>query len=317
MLIFPSCARHIFDHCYVLSQPFTVFGTLAAAESQSYDVAPEKRTSRAAQKKTTSHVSRRRMNTETIGSILSLYRQLPRATYRLTKAVAINLIADHLMAIPEGNMMQAFSQQRGSKSIALWMALSSLACLGIAPLRLLSTETIVFKRFDWRSLQLNSKMLPIFVPNLVTNITRCAGSVVFSRLADRTCELITRFSRGQHLNHDRLGIEIGFLACATSMLVMLNVFSEILRIRNDLLVLNGDSEHSILPIDETYEGALQEGLGNSEHYSVIDACRRYLCIATLPSIIFIAMVKSATSYVTPWLPFIESTIDHLRSRYSI
>lgn len=102
------------------------------------------------------------------------------------------------------------------------------------------------------------------------------------------------------MGSDRLALELGILMFITPMLGILNVYLEVFRTRRDLLVLNGDSDHSILPIDETYEGALLDGLTNNKNYSVTDACSRYLYVSTIPSNLILLVAKCATYFACMW-----------------
>lgn len=268
------------DFANLLSQPFHVFGTLAVAESQDQHKSHERHRHRSVPRKTShSRENKTVMRTASITSILSLYRELPRAKSRLLKVALLNVLTQRAISMADIRLQGCVSA--GSKrGRAIRTASTLILSVLIAPVRLLSTEISVFERFDWRFLQMNSKMLPIFIPNLACTALQLGLSKILTLILDKCSTFAVRVARDTQLPIWRTGPEILLLLGGGFILLYCRIISEVVRVRTDLLILN--SEQSVLPIDESFEGGLTTAAVSNEHYDVMDTVRRYIRIALIP-----------------------------------
>lgn len=231
------------------------------------------------------------MATSGLGSVLDLYVRSPGMTQRIFKAVVLDVITDSLMSIPLGHWLS-----KNNVGIFSYLSRGALSCLlidlAIAPIQLLRSEIIVFKHFDWRSLQMNGRILPIFLPNLLRIVLDVALGKMARPLKSRWLAFVLQFGHGLSLPLYQRGLELGLVLSAGAGIYLCRTVVEIVRTRLDLAVLNGDSDHTVIPIDETFEGGLSEGLSSTKDYDVWQTMSRYLIVATAPT---------AVVYACSWL----------------
>lgn len=270
----------------LIAQPFSIFGTLAIAESQMPERVLEQseKSSSRTNERSRSRSRPRKMATADLSSVLSLYRQLPRSTSRILKASLVNLVADRLVTWPcswlaRRLLQRNFAHRHPVRSFVVAGLFEALATLWAAPVRLLATELIVFKRFDWRFLQLNTKIMPIFLPNL----TNAAISFLLYQLSDSFLEkfndLLEGLAENPSIATSKLGKALGLVLLSTVFLLGCEALVEVWRVKADLLVLNGDS--TVIEVDDSYNGDVRE-IASTKDYSVKNALKRYAAVYGLP-----------------------------------
>lgn len=286
------CASHLKDGASLVLQPFTVFGVLAIAESQDRYLRSTNRKAKRSKSESFQH-STRVMNTSNLKSVITLCGRTKKPIYRMAKCILLNTLIEKISGIPEINL-SFDNDQKLSSSLLIWtFAYKAAVSVAMAPLRLLSTEIIVFQRFDWRSLQLNTRIIPIFVPNLLLGITgmlRLLSFRVIAKFMRKASHTLSTGTLTRSLGLPVLGIIVSAVAC--SGLICAEILIEIIRVRTDLLVLNGDSAHSILPLDESYEGGMVQAAVGVPDYDVMDTAFRYAKLCTLPSVIVLGALSS-------------------------
>lgn len=220
------------------------------------------------------------MKTATLTSVLSLYKNLPRAKCHFLKIAFLNMLTEQAMLTADAYCTRHGSRGRGI-DLAKRAGTALVSSLILSPSRLLGTELSVFARFDWRFLQLNSKIIPIFVPNLCSTMLQFAISTVSTLAMEKFARLDLHAMNADRYTVCRAVVEIFFLLSAAAVLTGGHVMSEIVRIRIDLSILNSD--RGIVPIDETFEGGFSDAAISTDHYNVMDTFQRYLRVNLLPS----------------------------------
>ena len=148
-----------------------------------------------------------------------------------------------------------------------------------APFKLLGTELTVFNHFDWRFLQMNSKALPIVLPNLANALTSFLLYQLSDLLLDNFNDLINNFTDVPSVSIYKLATAFVMVLSSTIVLFGAQAIVEVWRVNADLLVLNGN--HTIIPITEVYEGSVMDLSG--PNYSIIDTLRRYARVCFTPT----------------------------------
>lgn len=265
-----------------IAQPFSIFGTLAIAESQAEETVTIEKTE-SGRTRSKSRTRPRKMVTSDLSSVLSLYHHLPNAKSRIFRASLTNMLADRLVSWPcawlASKLASSSTRQRRPIVVLLLSALFELLITtATAPLRLLATELIVFRHFDWRFVQLNSKLFPIFLPNLASALISFLLFQLSDIMLDRFSDLITIMADGPTIPIYKIGMTFSLIVTSTLMLFGCQALAEIWRVKADLLVLNG--ENTIVPVDETYEGEFSDLI--HPQYSLLDALKRYTRVCGVP-----------------------------------
>ena len=262
-------------------EPFKIFGTLAVAESQDRNSLPRV-PAKDKGARSQSRSGSRTMATAGLPSLLGMYRHLPRAKRRLLQALLVQWATESLSESARHLSLRHLIHSQPA-SMVLESMCEIAAYTALAPLRLLTTELSVFRRFDWRCVHLNSKILPIFLPNLCSGMLKGACSYFLQpQLTKMVNNLIPRASAPTLDMAYHLLPNLGLILCMSAVLLPCRVLSDIIRIRTDLYVLNGDSDHSIIPIDDTYENDVVASGLRTEDYDYYDAATRYLAVSVLP-----------------------------------
>lgn len=302
--LLPFSKLYAQDIAIFLSQPFRIFGTLAIAESQDRDQTEKSDGLSLEMQHSAMHRSRpAKMETDNLTSVLSLYSNLPRASYRMIKVVVLNMILEKAVLLVDSKSNNYF-RNSSKKALAYRFITAILGSFLIAPLRLLATELSVFRRFDWRFLQMNSKILPIFFPNLLFTLAQIALTSILGSIQDQCSRSFTFPFSGWYVVVRRTGLKSLGLAAAAIVFLCLYLMIDIIRVRTDLLVLN--SEHGIVHVDESFEGGLAMAATSNKHYTIGDTVRRYTRISLLPQAIVFSLLGCyntlAAEVLSKWFP---------------
>lgn len=261
-----------------------VVGTLALAESQDPRIPAQAASPRDRHRASPSRKlpKTRKMATSGLTSVLSLYRGS--GLRHILEVILVEEVLRRASLLCLHRLSTATSTSetwRAALAFVLWSTI-------LAPLRLLATELVLFRRGDWRFFQLNEKMLPIYLPTLASAI----WAVVAFRFCPDTVAVVARLLRstsaGVPCSWYRVAWTIASAAAPNLAAFLVAGYLESFRVRAEVLVLNSHGNNdTIVPVDEAYSDSVSDILLATD-YSITDALRRYTWLCGMPRFVHTA-----------------------------